>query len=157
MSYVAEHPLGGLDSSGRAAVIERAARLLNGLDVEQRQVLKKGGVLKAFFTELTPEERRHFASLTLPAGFRQMIIALNKMDPAERKKVVQRTLRDLRRQSAAASELGEEDDIREMISQGSAIFEEKADPQVKVDFAPVFEEFRRTPKSPAFGAVPPKL
>lgn len=157
MRYVAEHPLEGLDASRRVAIIDRAGRLLNGLSSEQRLELKKSGVLRDFFTKLTREERRRFAELTLPAGFRQMVKTLNKMDPQQRKKVVERTLRDLRRQSALASELSEEDDIREMISRGSAIFEQEADPQVKLDFAPVFEEFQRMRANPAAGTAPPEL
>ena len=157
MSYVAEHPLQGLKASGRMAVIERAARLLNGLNSEQRLELKKSGVLRTFFTQLTSEERRRFANLTLPAGYRQMVKTLNKMDPEERKKVAARTLRDLRRQSAVANELSGEDDIRAMLSQGASIFEQEASAQVKLDFAPVFEEYQRTQKDPAGGTAPPKL
>ncbi len=157
MSYVTEHPLPGLNASGRMAVIERAARLLNGLNSEQRLELKKSGVLRTFFTQLTSEERRRFANLTLPAGYRQMVKTLNKMDPVERKKVADRTVRDLRRQSAMATELSGEDDIRAMISQGASIFEQEASAQVKLDFAPVFEEYQRTQKDPAVGAAPPKL
>jgi len=156
MRYVAEHPLEGLDAPGRAGVIDHAARLLNGLNTEQRRELKKGGVLRAFFTKLNREERRRFAELTLPAGFRQMVKTLNKMDPGQRKTVVARTLRDLRRQSAVASELSGEDDIREMLSGGSAIFEAEANPQVKLDFAPVIEELRQTQKNPAVSVAPPK-
>lgn len=157
MSYVADHPLDGLDTSERMTIIDRAARLLNGLNSEQRIELKKSGALRTFFTQLASEERRRFASLTLPAAYRQMVVTLNKMDPVERKKVAERTLHDLRRQSAVASELGGEDDIRTMISQGASIFDQEASPQVKLDFAPVFEEFQRTQKNPPAGVVPPKL
>ncbi len=157
VTYLTTHPLQGLSASDRAAIIDRAARLLNGLNSEQRIEVKKSGVLRTFFTQLTSEERRRFASLTLPAGFRQMIVTLNKMEPAQRKTIVQRTLRDLRRQSAVASELSGEDDIRAMISQGASIFEAEASPEVKIDFAPIFEEYRRTQKNPAGGAAPPKL
>lgn len=155
-SFVASHPLQGLNASGRAAIIERAARLLNGLNSEQRLELKKSGILRAFFTQLTSDERRRFASLTLPAGFRQMIATLNKMEAAQRKKLAERTLRDLRRQSAVASELSGEDDIQEMISKGATIFDEAASPQVKLDFAPVFEEYRRMQKDPVLSVAPLK-
>jgi hypothetical protein len=157
MRYAAEHPLQGLSAARRAAVIERAARLLNGLNLEQRQELKKSGVLRDFFTKLTTEERRRFARLTLPAGFRQMVAALNKMDSEQRKRIVERTLRDLRRQSAMASELSGEDDIREMISHGAAIFEQEAKPEVKRDFAPVIELLRRQQETATTAPAPPKL
>lgn len=155
--YVAEHPLEGLDASRRARIIDRAGQLLNGLNSEQRLELKKSGALKSFFMKLTSDERRRFAKLTLPAGFRQMIKALNQMSPEQRKRVVERTLRDLRRQSAVASELSGEDDIRDMISRGSSIFEEEAAPQVKLDFAPVFEELQRAQNRSAAGTAPAEL
>jgi hypothetical protein len=79
------------------------------------------------------------------------------MDPEERKRVAARTLRDLRRQSAVASELSGEEDIRAMISQGASIFEQEASAQVKLDFAPVFEEYQRMQESSPVGEAPPKL
>jgi hypothetical protein len=154
MSYLAEHPIHGLDAGRRREIIEHAAGLLNGLNIEQRREIKRSGVLRTFFTQLTSEERRRFADLTLPAGFRQTVAALNKMDPEQRKRVVERTLRDLRRKSSIIDELSGEDDIREMVAQGSSIFEAEADPQVKLDFAPVIEEVRRQQAQSATVADP---
>ena len=104
MSYVAEHPLEGLDAPHRATIIDHARRLLNGLNSEQRLELKKSGVLRAFFTNLTSEERRRFANLTLPAGFRQMVKTLNKMAPEQRKKVVERTCAICKRREVAGNQ-----------------------------------------------------
>ena len=143
ISYVATHPLEGLAAAQRARIIDRAARIINGFSTEQRRELKRSGALRAFFVKLTSEERRRFAEMTLPAGFRAMIKTLNKMDPEERKKLAERTLRDVRRGSAVADELGEEGDVESMISRGSGIFQKEADPQVKLDFAPVFEEVQQ--------------
>lgn len=156
ISYVTEHPLEGLGASERAAIVERAARLLNGLNTEQRREVKSSGILRTFFLRLDSEERRRFASLTLPAGFRQMIVTLNKMNPTQRKTVVERTLRDLRTQSQMANDLGGEDDIRVMLSRGAAIFDEEATPEVKADFAPVFEEFRSTHQDISLEVAPQK-
>ena len=142
ISYAAAHPLEGLAPTERAKVIDRAARIINGLSTEQRRELKRSGALRAFFVKLTSEERRHFAELTLPAGFCAMIKTLNKMDPEARQKLAEQTLRDMRRGSAQADEF-EKDDIENMISHGSQIFEKEADPQVKLDFAPVFEEVQQ--------------
>ena len=142
ISYVAAHPLEALAPTERAKVIDRAARIINGLSTEQRRELKRSGALRAFFVKLTSEERRLFAELTLPAGFRAMIKTLNKMDPEERQKLAERTLRDMRRGSAQVDEF-EKDDIENMISHGSQIFEKEADPQVKLDFVPVFEEVQQ--------------
>lgn len=152
--YVGTHPLAGLTPGQRARIIDRAARMINGFSTEQRRELKKSGALRAFFMKLTTEERRRFAEMTLPAGFRAMVRTLNKMDPEERQKLAERTLRDMRRGSAVADELGEENDLEITISRGAAIFEKEADPQVKLDFAPVFEEVREKQRKLATEAKP---
>ena len=140
MSYVAEHPLEGQIASERAAIIDHVARQLNGLSFEQRQELKDSGTIRTFFAQLTPEERRRFMAMTLPEGFRQLIATLNRMDPVQRKRLAQRTLRNVRERNLQASDLGGEDEIAEMISRGIAIFNEEAHPQVKLDFAAVIQE-----------------
>jgi hypothetical protein len=154
IAYVAQHPLRGLDTARRAVIIEEAAGLLNGLNTNQRREVKKSGTLKTFFSELTTEERRRFAELTLPKGFREMVATLNGMEPAQRKKVVQRTLRDLK--SAEADEYGDESDIERMFSEGTSIFYREASPQVILDFAPVIEEAKRKREISAARAALPR-
>lgn len=156
ITYVTQHPLRGLDPARRAEIIEEAAEILNGLNTNQRREVKKSGVLKSFFTELTSEERRRFAELTLPKGFRQMVATLNGMEPEQRKKVVQRTLRDLK--SAEADEYGDESDIDRMFNEGSSIFYQEASPEVVRDFAPVIEEVKRKRENAAAkGAALPRV
>lgn len=140
ISFVAEHPLAGLDAAGRTAVIERAANLLNGLSFEQRQELKETESLRTFFTQMTADERSRFIARTVPESFHQLIAALNKMAPAERKRLVQRTLRNLRTHGSEAALLSGDEEIRQMLSQGFATFSNEADPEVKLDFAPLIEE-----------------
>lgn len=151
IAYVTEHPLSGLDPARRAEIIEGAAKILNGLNTNQRLEVKKSGTLKAFYTELTTEERRRFAELTLPKGFRQMVATLNGMEPDQRKKIVQRTLRDLK--SAEADEYGDESDIDRMFNEGSSIFYKEASPEVIRDFAPVIEEAKRKRENAAAKAA----
>ena len=151
IAYVTEHPLRGLDPAKRAKIIEGAAKILNGLNTNQRREVKKSGTLKAFYTELTTEERRRFAELTLPKGFRQMVATLNEMEPEQRKKVVQRTLLDLK--STEADEYGDESDIDRMFNEGSSIFHQQASPEVIRDFAPVLEEAKRKRENAAAKAA----
>lgn len=140
ITYVAEHPLRSLDATGRAAIIERAAKLLNALSFEQRQELKGTQSLRSFFTQMTSDERSRFISRTVPESFHQMIAALNKMEPAERRRLVQRTLHNLRAYRSEADLLSADEDIQRMVSQGFVTFNNEADPQVKLDFAPLIEE-----------------
>jgi len=153
MSYIQEHPLQGLDAVQRASIIDRSARLLNGLSTQQRREVKKSGALRSFFTQLTEEERRRFLNLTLPEGFRQMIATLNEMEPEPRKKLAERTLRDLR--NSDSSELGSESDIEQIFSEGRAIFNLEASPQVKLDFAGVIAEVQRKKLNLATNEVQP--
>lgn len=140
IAYVAEHPLQGLDAARRAATIERTAKLLNGLSFEQRRELKETQALRTFFTQLTSAERSRFIDLTVPEGFHQMIAALNQMEPAERKRLVQRTVQNLRTHRAEADLLSADEDIQRLVSQGFSTFDREADVQVKLDFAPLIEE-----------------
>ena len=152
MSFIAEHPLDRLSPRKRDAIIHRAARQLNGLTLEQRQELKETGVIRKFFAQLTSDERRRFLALTVPDGFRQLIAALNKMESVERNRLVQRTLRNVRRHSAEVGAIGGEEDIPRMISQGRSIFERDASPEVQRAFAPVLEEIKRRQIVPDPGA-----
>ena len=153
ISYVAQHPLAELDASKRTAIIDHVAGLLNGLSFEQRQELKESGAIRTFFAQLTPEERRRFLAMTLPEGFRQLIANLNKMDPVQRRRLARRTLRNVRQRSLQAGDFGGDDEIAKLISQGLAVFNEKADPQVRLDFADVIKELERKQEGPQARAL----
>lgn len=140
VAYVAEHPLQDLGATSRAAVIERAAKLLNGLSFDQRQELKETQSLRSFLTQMTSDERSRFIARTVPESFHQLIAALNKMVPTERRRLVQRTLHNLRVHRSEADLLSTDEDIQRMVSQGFETFNNEADPQVKLDFAPLIEE-----------------
>jgi hypothetical protein len=144
IAYVTEHPLQKLNAAERQVIIKRVARKLNGLNLEQRQELKASGALRNFFAQLTTEERRWFMAATLPEASRQLIETLNQMEPAQRKRLAQRTLRKLREGSVRIKDLGSEDEITGVISQGLALFNARAHPQVRQDFAAVIEELKRT-------------
>ena len=143
-AYLAAHPLKEGDPSGRAAIIKAAAGQLKRLTFEQRQQFRETGAVREFFGRLTPAERSRFLDLTLPEGFRQLMSALNKMDAEKRKKVVERVLDGLRKNSPQAAEHIRDADAQKIVSQGLSSFYEEADAGVKLDFAPVIEELQRT-------------
>jgi DNA-binding IclR family transcriptional regulator len=146
-TYLAKHPLGGVTGTKRQAIIMRTAQQLNGLNVEQRQELKKSGALKAFFSQLTAAERRAFLAATLPEGFRQVIATLNRMEPAQRKRLAQKTLRNVREHGFQMDDLTAGEDVTTMFSQGLAIFNDSAHPDVRRDFAEVVAELERRQKA----------
>lgn len=144
-AFLAKNPIAS--AGNRDAVLESVAGQLNGLDFEQRQALRRSGELRAFFESLTPAERSRFLDLTLPDGMSQLMTALNKMDADRRKRIVNRILDDLRRDSPEIAERIDDADVQKIITQGLSSFFEEADAQVKLDFAPVIEELQNATRS----------
>jgi hypothetical protein len=142
-TYLAKNPLADLAPEKRAEVLARAADQLNRLNFEERQKLRELRRDREFFEQLTPAERREFLERTLPEGFRQLMLALNKMEPEARKKIVNRVLEDLERDSPeVAGRIGEAD-AQKVIAEGLESFYEDASADVKLDFAPVIEQLQR--------------
>jgi hypothetical protein len=142
-TYLAKNPLADLAPEKRAEVLARAADQLNRLNFEERQKLRELRRDREFFEQLTPAERREFLERTLPEGFRQLMLALNKMEPEARKKIVNRVLENLERDSPeVAGRIGEAD-AQKVIAEGLESFYEDASADVKLDFAPVIEQLQR--------------
>ena len=143
-AYLEKHPLENLPASEREKVITAAAHHINRLSFEQRQTLRRSGTDRRFFKQMTEEERKRFLDLTLPVGFRQLMGALNKMNPEQRKKMVQRALRSLEREEPEINDRINREAVQQMIAQGMDSFYQDADSEVKLDFAPVIEELQRS-------------
>lgn len=142
-AYLNSHSLEGRSAQDRAAVIARAADQINRLNFEQRQELRKSKIDRRFFEQMTEEERKNFLDLTLPEGFRQLMLALNKMNPEQRKKIVQRALDDIEKDTPEVHDRINREAAQKMISQGMDTFYQEASAEVKLDFAPVIEELQR--------------
>lgn len=146
-AYLQQHPIENLTEKEREQVLLQTAKMLNNFDFEQRQKLRRSKELRSFLLALNEEERLRFFELTLPAGFQQMMQALNKMTKAEREKIVQRALRDLDEQESPFRENGEEISlndprVRRIIEEGFAAFYRDASAETKLDFAPVLERMQ---------------
>lgn len=103
---------------------------------------------RIFFDQLTPEERKKFIEMTMPEGFRQFMLALNKMDPERRKRIVKRALENLEKDNPEISQRMQEDEVRKIVNQGMSSFYEEANADVKLDFAPVIEQLQRAAQRP---------
>jgi len=147
VAYVRRHPLEGLSPGERTKVLDRVAAQLNALDFDQREQLRKLRGDRQFFSQLSPEERNHFVDLTLPEGFRQLMIALNKMKPEQRKKIVQRALDDIEKQNPELNDRLDRADVQKVLSQGMDSFYQNASVEVKLDFAPVIERIQQVTQS----------
>lgn len=142
-AFIAKNPLEGLTEARRTEVIGKVADQINRFNFDQRQELRKLGADRELFRAMTPDERKRFLDLTMPEGFRQLMIALNKMDPAKRKKLVQRALDDIERDTPEINERIDRAEVQKMISQGVGSFYEEANADVKLEFAPVIERLQR--------------
>jgi hypothetical protein len=149
LAYVEAHPVEGKSSSDRAKVIEKIARQMNGLSYEERREFRINRRLDGFFRALTPDEQTRFLDLTLPEGFKQMMEALNKMTPENRKKFVERTLNEMRKQEGqevpdeARQRFMEDRNAQKIIDQGLKSFYSEASAETKMDVAPILEQMQR--------------
>ena len=145
-AYLEANPLESLPPERRAKVLSETARMLNVLSYEQRQQLRKESLIRNFVKQLTPDERASFFSRTIPSGVRQLVAELNRMEPLERKRLVQRLLRKVKDNSATAANLLGEEEIQEIGAKGFEAFYRGAKPAVREDFLPLMEEIDRASK-----------
>lgn len=143
-TYMEELQFDKMNTAEREKVLRHVAEQLNRLDFKQREELRTMRRDRVFFEKLTTEERKEFLELTLPQGFRELMRALNAMTPDERKKVVNRALRNIERESPEIAERFTEKDVAQIVSRGLETFYEDANADVKLDFAPVLERLQRT-------------
>lgn len=148
-AYLQGQDIGGLAGEARARRIKRAEEMLNGLPLEERQEMDRSGVTRGFFRELTPDEQGAFLDATLPTGFKQLMESFNKMDPAARKKIVDRALEQMKeRQGEGRPPGGNEQIGQRVVTEGMKSFYRDANADVKLDFAPLLEQIQTNLQQP---------
>jgi len=141
-----KNPIANLAPTAREKMIDQVAAQINALDFEQREKLRKARVDRSFYKQLTEEERRRFLDLTLPEGFRQLMLSLNKMTPEKRQKIVDRALSDIRDGDPDVVDPVDRADAEKFVAQGMEAFYSEASAEVKLDFAPVIERLQQASK-----------
>jgi len=141
-AYVEAHPLADRGGPDRAQVLEKVANQMNQLTYDQRREFRMGRRLEGFFRALTPEEQGTFLDRTLPTGFKQMMESLNKMEPPQRKRFVERALRDMK-EKEGADDPNLDQNARRMIDQGFKSFYSEASLETKMDVAPLVEQIQK--------------
>jgi hypothetical protein len=145
--YIDAHSVEGRSSTERREIIDNVATQINRLGYEERRETRMERRPDQFFKNLTPDEQAYFLDRTLPEGFKQMMIAFNRMPPEKRLKLVARTLEDLRRER---EQLGDEPmpglndpNVQKIVTEGLKSFYSEASAETKMDFAPVIEELQQ--------------
>lgn len=140
--------LAAKSGKAREREIERVEAMLNRVSYDDRQRLQRDRSLDAFFRALTPAEQAAFLDATLPAGFKQMMEAFNKMDPARRKQFVERAVADMKKHEGEQppeqqQRVLEDQNTRRIIDQGLRSFYNDASADTKLDLAPLIEQMQR--------------
>jgi hypothetical protein len=141
--YVETHSIDGKTGRAREKIIENVAEQMNALGYEERREFRMAKKLDGFFKALTPDEQGKFLDLTLPTGFKQMMESLNKMDPQQRKRFVERSLKDMQRDGENPPDGGFDANARKIIDQGFKSFYSEASADVKMDVAPLIEQLQK--------------
>lgn len=143
---VDSNPLDGRAPEERKKVIDTVVGQIGRLDFDERRATRLEKRPEAFFKNLTPEEKAYFVEQTVPAGFKQMIEAINKMTPEKRVKFVAKAIEDMRRQREEGGEAPPnygDPNVQKIMSSGLQSFYSEASPEAKMDLAPLIEEMQR--------------
>ncbi len=140
--------LDGKSPGERSKLIDKGAAMLNRLSFEERSQLRRDHVSEKFFLKLTKDEQGRFLDAALPAGFKQMMDAFNKMEREKRREFVTRALDEMKKHEGEAPEQDINDpNVRRIIDQGLRSFYNDSSAEVKLDLSPLIEQMQRNLQS----------
>ena len=143
-AYIQGNDINSKAGEDRKKMIDRVSAMMNRITLDERQELRREHVTDNFFRSLTPDEQAAFLDATLPTGFKQMMDAFNKMDPAKRKELVDRTLTEMRKHEGDQPPRNIDDkNVQKIVDQGLHSFYSDASADVKLDLAPVIEQMQK--------------
>jgi hypothetical protein len=132
------------DADGRRVRLEEIAEVFNRLDLRERERLQDSRAGIKLFQRLNPSERIYFLELTLTKSMERMMAAFDKMDPKERQRLVEKSLRDMEGQGGEDLARLKEDDpevIDRIVKEGLAAYYQNASAETKMDLAPLMDAF----------------
>jgi hypothetical protein len=135
-------PAGG-SASQRIERIERVAEMFNRLDFAERDRAREERVGEDFFLRLAPSERDRFVELTVEKSMQSLIRALDAMNPEERRRIVERALREIEEgrteeEMLRAREMSEQL-LERMTQEGLKAYFQQTGAETKLDLAPLME------------------
>lgn len=133
----------GAVMSEREEEIAKIAGMFNELDFAERDAARRDRIGEDFFRRLAPSEKESFVELTIEKSMQSLMRALDAMSSEERRKVVERGLREIdegrtEEEMRRAEEMSEEllDRITE---EGMKAYFDEAGADTKLDLAPLME------------------
>ena len=143
-AYLAHTNVAAQSGRDRVKTIRRAEDQLNEVSFEERQRLQRSGVTHQFFRNLTPAEQAAFLDATLPADFKQMMEVFNNMEPAKRKKFVERALEEMKKHEGEGPPPDMDNQMSQrVVGEGLKSFYSDASADTKLDLAPLIEQMQR--------------
>ncbi|NNE91926.1 MAG: hypothetical protein HKN23_09795 [Verrucomicrobiales bacterium] len=154
-TFVEGNPLSEIeDPEERKRLIGDLADMLNQLEPDELTQLVDPGERTEnrrrdlFLDDMTEEEQWYFMEKRMGRAFDQMMAVFNDMDPEDRKRIVERTLRDMERrgdnEDARQRMLDEDPELADkIVNEGLRAYYQKASAETKLDLAPLLEEMQR--------------
>ncbi len=140
-----------MDSSGfsaarkkaRLAYLDEVGEVLTRLDLRQRKELDEQGDLFDLFFRLSREEKLHFINITFNKSAERLMESFDQMDPEERERMVQRSVRDMTngQGAEALARLKEEDPevLTLVIKKGFKAYYQGASADTKMSLLPFMD------------------
>jgi len=133
----------GSDPAGRAAHLEKIADLFNRLDFNERERARDERIGEDFFARLAPPERERFVELTVEKSMQSLMRALDAMNAEERRRIVERGLREIEdgrtEEEMLRAEALSEDLLNRITEEGLKAYFHQAGADTKLDLAPLME------------------
>ncbi len=160
-AYAESTDLSKLSGAARAKAIKDLEAMLNSLSTEERQKARFERPARAWFDQMTEDEKGQFIEATMPTGFKQMLTAFEDLPSDKRRRTVDDALRRLKEQEvqyAADQADGNNPPIdngpvlspelqAKVRTIGLQAFYSQASAQTKAELAPLLEELQRSMQS----------
>ncbi len=158
-AYTESVEFGHLAAADRAAAIQKLARMLNALSLEERQGLRLDRSAYKWFEKMSEAEKGTFLEATMPTGFKQMLTAFEDMPADKRQRVIEQSLKQMKEASAKLAASGQappqnpnsvvlSPELQERVTKiGLQSFYSQSSAQTKAELAPLLEEMQRMMES----------
>ncbi len=136
--------------------LQEVARVLNRMDLRQREVMREQQTGMRLFNKLSDPERAYFLDLTLTESMKRMMQAFDEMKPEERKKFVRQAMENMAsgRDGDDLTNLQKENPelVDKMVSAGLSAYYQDASAETKLDLAPFMDSVSQMMQGFARGA-----
>lgn len=142
-----------LSAAERTRRLNSLADQMNELTFDERQKLNRERGLQLLMKQLTEEERLSLLDQTLPKGFDQVMEAINKMKPEDRRHMVEQAMENMKKFDSDHPDRPPVDDAiaQKVIQTGFSSYLKTASAQTKMDLAPLIEQIQMNMQGPRNG------